>query len=159
MKAHREKRRHRGTSARWDPARLGRKGTAELRLEGSLKLKAEAIAAARIAGISLETKDAGALVVGGTGRRVHLRVARISGSLPEHRIGLHRFSWSGAAAKSDFCVFGLFAPQAATYYVFRSGEIASVKSLNLRFAMFHRKSKYDYGRGRWRLLLGRNSRS
>lgn len=85
------------------------------------------------------------------GRKVLVRPVFVLGGLSEHRIGLHRMR--PPKVKADFVIFGLCAKRNTTNYVFGLNEIERLKSLVLRFDKFDKKSKYDYARERWGMLI------
>jgi DNA-binding Lrp family transcriptional regulator len=94
------------------------------------------------------------------GRGVNIRVAVVGGSLKEHKIGFHRFKITPGVARYPFSVFALGVGDEALVFVFKSSDIAGVRSLNLRFAAeskydITRKSKYDKARSNWAILKSR----
>jgi hypothetical protein len=84
-------------------------------------------------------------------RTVKMRIALLTESRPEHRLGLHRFRVSPGITKYDFVFFAMQNDN-TTIYIFKSAEIAHVQSLALRYKWFNRKSRYDYARDRWSIL-------
>jgi hypothetical protein len=91
---------------------------------------------------------------------VQIRVAVVDGRLKEHRIGFHRFKITPAVTRCPFVVFGLNVGDKTLCFVFKSSDIAGVRSLNLRFEAeskydITRKSKYDRARDKWSILKSR----
>lgn len=85
------------------------------------------------------------------GRKVFIHTSFVHGNLVEHSIGLHRFK--PRKVNADFYIFGICGKKGGIAYVFNIIDIMQIKSLNLRFENFEKKSKYDYARERWDILI------
>lgn len=90
-------------------------------------------------------------------KTINIRVAFADGGKSEHKRGYERFKISPAINDYSFAIFAIEYLDDLLIYVFRSSEIANLKSLNLRFKVdskynIERKSKYDKALRNWGIL-------
>ena len=74
---------------------------------------------------------------------VKIRYAEPKESSAEYKIDRYRFNVTGGTMKeADAIIFCLKARGQRSYYVFPSGELVKIRSLNLKFDKHEKKSKY-----------------
>lgn len=90
-------------------------------------------------------------------RLVQIRVGVVDESRKEHSVGFYRFKISPDMNKYAFTVFAVVNGREVLPFVFPTGDIQHVRSLNVRFKDkskydIKRESKYDYARRNWKPL-------
>jgi len=92
------------------------------------------------------------LLITKNGKRILIRVGKISNTSSDYKTGHYRFKISKLITEYDYVVFVLFAHNSTISYIFTPNEISNLLTLSLRFKNLKISSKYKSALNNWELI-------